>query len=66
MRILVDVEDDVFFGGIGNELFELDAVDVGGIEIEELVGCEILIFEGMEIFMLNLYREDNDLIIDVN
>ncbi|MDE5090439.1 MAG: DUF4347 domain-containing protein [Trichodesmium sp. St18_bin3_1_1] len=66
VRTLADAEDDVLSGGTGNELFELDAADVGGIEIKELAGRETLTLEGMETSMSNLHREDNDLIIDVN
>ena len=66
VRTLADAEDDVLSGGTGNELFELDAADVGGVEIKELAGRETLTLEGMETSMSNLHREDNDLIIDVN
>ncbi|MEM1168222.1 MAG: DUF4347 domain-containing protein [Cyanobacteria bacterium P01_H01_bin.35] len=66
VRTLEDIEDGVLPGGTGNELFELNVADVGGLEIEELAGREILTLEGMETSMSDLYREDMDLIIDVN
>ena len=66
VRTLADAKENVLSGGTGNELFELDAADVGGIEIKELAGRETLTLEGMETSMSNLQRKDNDLIIDVN
>ena len=65
-RTLADAEGNVLSGGTGNELFELNAADVGGLKIVESAGRETLILEGMETSLSNLHREDNDLIIDIN
>ncbi|NET17071.1 MAG: CHRD domain-containing protein, partial [Okeania sp. SIO1H6] len=66
VRTVEDAEDGVLHGSTSNELFELNAADVGGLEIQEVAGRETLTLEGMETSMSDLHREDTDLIIDVN
>ncbi|MEM9216568.1 MAG: DUF4347 domain-containing protein [Cyanobacteria bacterium P01_F01_bin.150] len=66
IRTIADADEGVMPGGIGNDLFELDAATAAGVTINDAAGVDTLTFTGVELTPDNLQQEGNSLVIDIN